>query len=76
MNIWYTSLNGAMVLSVIAMLSFIGYSLLEFRYFLESWIAGVKAATLEMLFVLVLVRCWQIALFAANDGNKAALLGY
>ena len=33
MNIWYTSLNGAMVLSVIAMLSFIGYTLLEFRYF-------------------------------------------
>ena len=44
MWIWLTSLNGAITLSAIAMLSFIGYALLEFRYFLEQWIPGIKAA--------------------------------
>jgi hypothetical protein len=74
MNIWLKSLNGAIVLSSIAMLSFIGYTLLEFRYFLESWIPGVKAATLEMLFVLALVGCWQVALFTAYGGKKSGLV--
>ncbi len=75
MNNWFVSLHGAMVLSSLAMLSFIGYTLLEFRYFLESWIPGVKAATLEMLFVLVLVGCWQIALFTAYGGKKSGMVG-
>ena len=74
MKIWLTSLTGAIVLSFIGMLSFIGYTLLEFRYFLEQWIPGVKAATLEMSFVLALVGGWQIALFAAYGEKRGGVV--
>lgn len=56
------------------MLSFIGYALLEFRYFLEQWIPGTKAATLEMLFVLALVGGWQFALLSAYGGKRDGLV--
>jgi hypothetical protein len=74
LKIWLTSLNGAITFSSIAMLSFIGYTLLEFRYFLEQWIPGRKAATLEMLFVLAFVGGWQFALFSAYGGKRGGLV--
>lgn len=71
---WFTSLQGAIVLSAIAMLSFIGYAILESRYFLEQWTPGVTAATLETLFVLLLVGLWLWALFAAADEKDWGLI--
>ena len=71
---WFTSLNGAITLSVFAMLSFIGYALLESRYFLEQWIPGITAAVLETLFVLVMVCLWTWALIAASDGRRGGLV--
>jgi hypothetical protein len=70
---WFASLNGAVALSVLAMLSFIGYALLESRYFLEQWIPGIPAAALETLFVLVMVGFWTWALFAAGSGKRVGL---
>ena len=40
MKTWFTSLNGAITLSALALLSFIGYTFMEARYGLEKWIPG------------------------------------
>jgi hypothetical protein len=74
MKTWFTSLNGAITLSVIALLSFIGYALLESRYFLEQWLPGRAAAAAETLFVLALVGGWLWALFAATGGSRGGLI--
>ncbi len=71
---WFTSLNGAITLSVLATLSFIGYAILESRYFLEQWIPGISAAVLETLFVLIVVGVWIWALLAANGGSRGGLV--
>ncbi len=44
MKTWFTSLNGAITLSALALLSFIGYAFMEARYFLEKWIPGDGAS--------------------------------
>jgi hypothetical protein len=74
MKTWFTSLKGAITLSVLALLFFIGYALLESRYFLEQWIPGRAAAAAETLFVLALVGGWLWALFAANGGSRGGLV--
>jgi hypothetical protein len=71
---WFTSLNGAITLSVVAMLSFISYALLEFRYFMEQWIPGKPAAVLETFFVLGMVGLWTRALLVANGGGRGGLV--
>ncbi len=74
MLIWFMSLNGAITLSVLAMLSFIGYAILESRYFLEQWIPGITAAVLETLFVLIVVGLWIWGLLAASGGSRGGLV--
>jgi hypothetical protein len=49
MKTWFTSLNGAITLSALALLSFIGYAFMETRYFLEKWIPGDGAAMVETI---------------------------
>jgi hypothetical protein len=73
MKTWFTSLNGAVTLAALALLSFIGYVLMEFRYFLERWIPGNGAAALETIVVLLIVGGWLWALFAAQDGKRGGL---
>ncbi|MGD2157417.1 MAG: hypothetical protein PVG32_11140 [Anaerolineales bacterium] len=71
---WFVSLNSAITFSVIAMLSFTAYALLESRYFLEQWIPGITAAALETLFVLVVLGIWIWALLTAVGGHRGALI--
>jgi len=73
MKRWLTSLNGAVTLSALALLAFIGYVLMEFRYFLERWIPGNGAAAVETIGVLLIVGGWLWALFAARDGKRGGL---
>jgi len=74
MKTWFTSIKGVITLSVIAVLSFIGYTLLESRYVLEQLTPGIAAATADTLFVLVLVGGWLRALFAAGGGGRGGLI--
>ncbi|MEK7276196.1 MAG: hypothetical protein AAB427_02500 [Chloroflexota bacterium] len=74
MKTWFTSLNGAITLSALALLSFIGYTLMEMRYYLEKWIPGDTAAAVETLVVLLIVGGWLRALFAARDGKRGGLI--
>jgi hypothetical protein len=70
MKTGFTSLNGALTLSTLSLLAFIGYALMEFRYFLEKWIPGVTAAAIETIAVLVISGLWVRALFVANANRR------
>jgi len=74
MKIWFTSLNGAVTLSALALLSFIGYTLMEMRYFLGKWIPGDGAAMVETIVVLIIVGGWLRALFVAANGRRGGLV--
>ena len=70
----FTSLNGAVTLATLALLSFIGYVLMEMRYFLEKWIPGDTAAAVETFIVLLIVAGWIRALFVAQAGRRGGLI--
>ena len=55
MKNWITSLKGAIFLSALALLSFIGYVLMELRYFLGKWIPGDGAAMVETILILLII---------------------
>lgn len=74
MKNWFTSLNGAITLSALSLLSFIGYTLMEMRYYLEKWIPGDNAAAVEMFIVLLIVGGWIRALFAADGGRRGGFI--
>lgn len=71
---WFSSLSGAVSLSIIAMLSFIGYSLLVFRYVIEEIMPGIPGAVLQTLFVLLLIGVWIWSLYSAVTGHKKGLI--
>src|SRR3972149_2330694 len=73
MKTWFTSLNGAVTLSTLSLLAFIGYALMEMRYFLEKWIPGDNAAAVEMFIVLLIVGGWIRALIVATNGRRGRL---
>ena len=74
MKTWFTSLNGAVTLSTLSLLAFIGYALMEMRYYLEKWIPGDNAAAVEMFVVLLIVGGWIRALFVATSGKRGGLI--
>lgn len=78
MKSWFTSLDGVVTISALAMLSFIGYTLMEMRYYLAKWIPGDGAAMIETIAILVIVGGWLRALAAARDGKGGLswLLGF
>ena len=74
MNNWLTSLNAAITISIIALLSFIGYAFLEALYFLGGWITGRAAAAAMTLFVMGIVGGWIWGLLAAKAGSRGGLI--
>jgi hypothetical protein len=72
---WVTSLNGAVVTSTLAMISFIGYALLVFRYVLDELMPGIPGAAIQTLFVLLLIGGWIWSLLSAASGSKGGLIG-
>jgi len=73
MKTWFTSLNGAITLSALALLSFIGYTFMAARYFLEKWIPGDGAAMVETIVLLLIIGGWLRALFVAAGGRRGGL---
>jgi len=70
---WFTSLKSALTLSTIAMLSFIGYALLVYRYVIDEVMPGIPGAILQTVFVLFLLGVWIWSLISANLGSRSAL---
>ncbi len=74
MFIWFRSQNGVITLSTIALLSFVGYTFLEARFFLEEWIPGNAAAAIEALVVLAIVGSWLYAFLNIVAGKESGLI--
>lgn len=74
MRTWMTSLQAAVLFSVIAMLSFLGYALLVYRYLIEELMPGIPGAVVQTLFVLLLVGVWIWSLFDAIRGSRRGLV--
>lgn len=71
MSTWYSSKKITILLSTLALLSFVGYAFLEARYTLAEWIPGDVAAMVETFVVIVVVGGWLWALLAAaGDGQR------
>jgi hypothetical protein len=70
---WVTSLKGTLTFSTIAMISFIGYALLVYRYVIDQLMPGIPGAILQTAFVLLLIGVWIWSLNAANMGSRGAL---
>ncbi len=71
---WFTSQNGAIALSFIALLSFIAYAFLESLFFLGQWISGVSAAAVMTLVVIAVVGGWMWGLFTFMGGDQRGLI--
>jgi hypothetical protein len=71
---WFTSLKGAITLSVIALLSFIAYAFLVSRYVLEELTPGMLAAVVETLVVVAIVGGWVWGLIAGASGSRTGLI--
>jgi hypothetical protein len=74
MRNWFTSLNGAVTISALSLLSFIGYTLAIMRYYLEHWIPGDFAAMTEIIAVMLIVGGWLRGLFVAVSGRRGGLI--
>lgn len=74
MKTWFTSLSGSVMLSALALLAFIGYALMEMRYFLAKWIPGDDAAAVETIVILLIVGGWLRALFVAANGRRGGFI--
>ncbi len=70
----FISLSGTITLSILALLSFIGYTLMEMRYFLSKWIPGDSAAAVETIVILLIVGGWIRALCVATSGRRGGLI--
>lgn len=71
---WLASLNVAIILSIIAMLFFIGYAFLEALYFLGNWITGTAAAAAMTFVVIAIAGGWIWGLLAAVGGKRGGLI--
>jgi hypothetical protein len=77
MKTWFTSLNGAITLSVIALLTFLGRTLIDFRYVALEFeqMEHILPVTLPYtLFALLLFGGWLWALLAAVQGSRGGLI--
>lgn len=75
MKNWFTSLNGPITLSVIALLTFLGRAFLDWQYqYSQSDPAGTWY-TSTVLIYLVLISGWLWGLLAAGRGSHRGLIG-
>ena len=75
MKNWFLSRNGAITLSVIALLVFLGRVFLDWRY--ESHLLGTEGSLEEFLYILmflVFAGSWVWGMLAAKSGSRGGLL--
>lgn len=74
MNTWFESRNGALALSVLALLSLLGRTLLDYRYiFAEEFPSyGPGSVGLATLIYVAIAGGWIWALLAADGGRRGA----
>jgi hypothetical protein len=74
---WLSSLNGAIAVSIIALMSLVGRSFLDARFVLTEDMPNASKAMVGgwALFTMVLVGGWVWVLVAAAQGSRAGLIG-
>lgn len=74
MKNWFTSLNGALTLSVAALMVFLGRTFIDFYYVYGEFGLGVGLVALVNLINLALFGGWIWALIAAAQGSRRGWL--
>ena len=74
MKSWFTSLNGAIALSVIALLTELWRAFVDFQYEYAQVVTSTAALFLVALLYTALFAGWAWALLRAMRGNRSALL--
>lgn len=75
MKNWFLSQNGAITLSVMALLVFLGRLFLDWRY--ESHLLGAEGSLQEFLYILMFLAFaggWIWGMLAAKSGSRSGLL--
>ena len=75
MKKWFLSQNGAITLSVMAFLVYLGRVFLDWRY--ESHLLGAEGSLQEFLYILMFLAfagSWVWGMFAAKSGSRGGLL--
>jgi len=75
MKNWFLSRNGAITLSVMALLVYLGRAFLDWRY--ESHLLGVEGSLQEFLYILMFLAfagSWVWGMLAAKSGSRGGLL--
>jgi hypothetical protein len=75
MRNWLLSLNGAITLSVIAFLTFLGRAFMDWRYEYPNQDPGGNWDTPLALIYMALAGGWLWGLLAAEQGNRRGLIG-
>ena len=74
MKNWFTSLNGAIVLSAIALLTELWRAFVDFQHEYSSFLNGTGAVLLGTLLYTALFGGWAWALLQAMRGQRGALI--
>ncbi len=74
MKSWFTSLDGAMSLSVIALLTELWRAFADFQYEYARFLDGTGAVLLGTLLYTALFAGWAWALLRAMRGSRSALI--
>jgi hypothetical protein len=75
MKAWFTSLNGAVALSVFAFLTFLGRAFMDWRFEYPLQDPTGSSATLAVLLYVALAGGWLWGLLAAVRGSRWGLIG-
>ena len=74
MKTWFTSLNGAITLSVIALLSLLARTFVDFQFVFNEFGSSPGQAALTVLMMTALVGGWLWGLLAAARGGRGGLI--
>ena len=74
MKTWFTSLNGAITLSAIALLVFMGRTFVDFQFVFNSFAATPGMAALTTVVYMALFGGWLWGLLAAVHGSRRGLI--
>lgn len=74
MKTWFTSLNGAIILSAIAYLAFLGRTFVDFQFVFSYFAATPALAALATLINTALFGGWLWGLLAAVRGSRSGLI--
>ncbi len=74
MKTWFTSLNGAITLSLISLLIFLGRAFIDFYYVYGEFSIDLGVVTLAILLNMALFGGWIWGLLAAVKGSRRGLI--